>query len=97
VGEPRRSSARKTTRLSEVTRIRPLDRDEAHPDAQPFFDRDERLFGVVLNATRIFAYRPPILAAMRALSRSVAQDAALPAGLQALLCLRVAMLVGCPF
>ncbi len=80
-----------------MSRIRPLDRDEAHPNARPFFDQDERAFGMVLNPTRIFAYRPPIGAAARALGRSVAKEGTLPAGLRALVCVRVAMLVGCPF
>jgi len=80
-----------------MSRITPLDRDEAHADAQPFFDQDEAAFGLVLNPTRIFAYRPPILAAARGLSRAVANEAMLPAGLRALICVRVAMLVGCPF
>ena len=83
--------------MDAASRIKPLNRDEAHPDAQPYFDQDERAFGLVLNPTRIFAYRPPILAAYRSLSRSVAKDAMLPAGLRALVCVRVAMLVGCPF
>jgi len=80
-----------------MDRIKPLDRDEAHPDAQPFFDQDVRAFGLVLNPTRILAHRPPILAAARGLSRSVAKEATLPAGLRSLVCVRIAMLVGCPF
>lgn len=80
-----------------MDRIKPLDRDEAHPDAQPFFDRDERAFGLVLNPTRIMAYRPSVLAASKALGRAVATDATLPESLRALICVRVAMLVGCPF
>jgi hypothetical protein len=80
-----------------MARIRPLGHDEVSAEAQQVFDRDERLFGAVLNPTRIFAYRPPILAASKALSRSVSQEAALPAALRALICIRVAMLVGCPF
>jgi hypothetical protein len=80
-----------------MSRVKPLDRDEAHPDARPFFDQDERAFGLVLNPTRIFAYRPPIQAAARALSRSVAREAVLPPAMRALICVRVAMLVGCPF
>lgn len=80
-----------------MSRIRPLDRDEAHPDAQRFYDQDERAFGVVLNPTRVAAYRPPILAAYRALGRAVSTDATLPDGLRALVCVRVATLVGCPF
>ena len=80
-----------------MDRIRPLDRDEAHEDAHRFFDQDERAWGLVLNTTRVLAYRPPILAAMRGLNRSVATEAVLPAGLRALVCVRIAMLVGCPF
>jgi len=80
-----------------MDRIRPLSRDEAHPDAQAFFDQDERAFGLVLNPTGVLAYRPPVLAAARALGRSVAKDAVLPAGLRSLICVRVASLVGCPF
>jgi len=80
-----------------MNRIKPLERDEAHPDARPFFDKDEQVFGIVLNPTRVFAYRPPILAASKGLSRSVATEATLPEGLRAMVCVRVAMLVGCPF
>ena len=80
-----------------MSRIKPLERDEAHPDAQAFFDQDERFFGLVLNPTRVMAYRPPVLAASRALARSVAKDAVLPAGLRQLVFVRIAMLVGCPF
>jgi hypothetical protein len=80
-----------------MDRITSLNRDDAHPDAQPIFDQDERYFGLVLNPTRIMAHRPPILTAARGLSRSVAKDAVLPAGLRALVCVRVATLVGCPF
>jgi hypothetical protein len=78
-------------------RIKALTRDEAAPDAQRFFDSDQERFGVVLNTTRIQAYRPPILAASKRLSASVSTDAVLPETLRALVCTRVAMLVGCPF
>jgi hypothetical protein len=79
-----------------MTRIEPLERDAAPADAQRFFDLDEQLYGTVLNPTRVQAYRPSILAASKGLSRSVGVDAVLPAGLRALVCMRVAMLVGCP-
>ena len=80
-----------------MPRIRPLTREEAHPGAQRFFDQDEKHFGFVLNPTGVFAYRPPVLEAARALGRSVGKDGALTTGLRALICVRVAMLVGCPF
>jgi hypothetical protein len=80
-----------------VQRITPLDRADAQAEAQRFFDEDERLFGLVLNPTRVQAYRPSILAASKGLSRSVAVDSVLPGALRALVCMRVAMLVGCAF
>jgi hypothetical protein len=43
------------------------------------------------------AYRPPVLAAAKQLGRSVADGGVLPADLRALVCVRVATLVGCPF
>ena len=80
-----------------MSRINQLHRHDAHPDAQPFHDQDERAFGQVLNPTGVMAYRPPILAAARGLGRSVAKDGVLPPGIRVLVCVRVAMLVGCPF
>ena len=80
-----------------VQRIRPLDQSEASEDARQAYDQDLRAFGQVLNPTTVFAYRPPILTAARALGRSVAKHATLPASLRALVCVRVAALVGCPF
>jgi hypothetical protein len=80
-----------------MSRINPLGKDDAHPDARQFFEQDEKFFGLVLNPTGVLAYRPPVLAAARALGRSVAKDAVLPAGLRSLICVRVATLVGCPF
>lgn len=80
-----------------MPRIRALTKDEAHPDTHQFYDLDERAFGLVLNPTGVLAHRPPVLAAARALGRAVAKDGVLPASLRALVCVRVATLVGCPF
>ncbi len=80
-----------------MDRIRPLPREEASPDVQPFYDQDVKRFGLVLNPTGVLAYRPPIMAAMRQLNRAIFVEPALPAGLKALVCVRIASLVGCPF
>ncbi len=80
-----------------MERIKPLARDKAHPDAQAFYDRDEQIFGMVLNTTQVMAYRPSVLAAAKALGQSVAKNGVLSPELRALVCVRVAMLVGCPF
>jgi hypothetical protein len=74
-----------------------LPRDQAPPEAQAIYDHDEARFGLVLNPTQVMAHRPPVLAASKQLSRSVAVDAVLPPDLRALVCVRVATLVGCPF
>jgi hypothetical protein len=74
-----------------------LPRDQVSPEAQAIYDQDEARFGLVLNPTQVMAHRPPVLAASKQLSRSVAVDAALPPDLRALVCVRVATLVGCPF
>ncbi|HLZ69602.1 MAG TPA: hypothetical protein VKV26_06775 [Dehalococcoidia bacterium] len=80
-----------------MDRIRPLSRQEAHPDVQPFYDQDMKAFGLVLNPTGVLAYRPPIMTAMRGLNRSIFKEPTLAAGLKSLVCVRIAALVGCPF
>jgi hypothetical protein len=80
-----------------MSRIRLLSRDEADPEAQAIYDQDVRRFGLVLNPTGVLAYRPPVLRAVRRLGGSVADGGVLPAGLRALVCTRIATLVGCPF
>jgi len=51
----------------------------------------------VLNPTGVYAYRPPIMTAVRQLNRSVHKDPTLPRAIKALVCVRIASLVGCPF
>jgi len=80
-----------------MDRIRPLPRDEAHPDVQRYYDAEVKTFGFVLNPTPVQAYRPPILIAAKALRRSVGVDAVLPTTLRALICVRVAATIGCMF
>jgi hypothetical protein len=80
-----------------VDRIKPLTPDDAPEDARVLFEQDVRAFGFVLNPTGVVAYRPPIAEAARRLGRSVAKEAVLPDALRALVCVRVATLVGCPF
>ena len=79
------------------SRIAPLDRDAAPEEARRFFDLDEQRYGIVLNPTRVQAYRPSILAASKRLSAAVSQEGTLPASLRAIVYTRVATLVGCPF
>ena len=80
-----------------MSRIPPLGRDDAPEEARRFYDQDERAFGLVLNPTGVMAYRPSILEGARGLNRAVQKDGVLSDGLRALVYVRVASLVGCPF
>jgi hypothetical protein len=80
-----------------MSRVPPLDRDDAPPEARPFFDRDLELFGQVLNTTRIAAYRPAVAAAAKRLGLAISEGRLIGEQLRLLLNVRVASLVGCPF
>ncbi len=80
-----------------MSRIPPLDRDDAAPEAHPLFDQDLRTYGQALNTTRIAAYRPGIAVAAKELGRAVAKAGLIDEQLRLLINVRVAALVGCPF
>jgi hypothetical protein len=80
-----------------MERIRPLDRDEAREDVRRYYDAEMDRFGMVLNPTRVFAHSPEILRGSKALNTAVNKAGRIPEALKALLCVRVATIVGCPF
>lgn len=61
------------------------------------FARERKLFGAVLNTTKVQAHRPGILKAAKALGLAVDRSGLLPPELLALVYLRVALINGCPF
>jgi alkylhydroperoxidase family enzyme len=61
------------------------------------FDKERRLFGDLLNPTKVMAHCPPILRAAKALGAAIDRSGQLPEGLLPLVYLRVATLNGCPF
>ena len=64
---------------------------------QELFAKEREAFGDLLNPTKVMAHCPPILRAAKLLGASIAQSGTLPAGLVALVSLRVAAMNGCPF
>jgi len=80
-----------------MPRIRPLPRDQAAPAAQAVYDQDVELFGTVLNGTQVLAHRPSILVATGQLIWSAEDGSVVDPTLRALICLRVATQIGCPF
>ena len=80
-----------------MSRIPPLDRESASPEAWVLFDKNIEVYGQPLNTTRIAAYRPAIAIAAGRLGQAIATSGLIPEQLRLLLNVRVASLVGCPF
>jgi len=80
-----------------MPRIREIETDGGHPVLQEVFARDRETFGALLNTTKVYAHCPPILEAVKALGAAVEASGQTEPRLRALVCLRVALLNGCPF
>ena len=80
-----------------MPRVREIDEPGDDPILQQAWEREEQLFGAVLNPTRIQAHTPGILKAAKQLSVAVERSGLLPPQLLALVYLRVAVINGCPF
>lgn len=80
-----------------MSRLRPVDPEQASPEARALFDQDQAVFGQVLNTTAVAARRPKIAAAAKALGKAVGSGGLVPAQLRFLMNVRIASLVGCPF
>lgn len=69
----------------------------ADPLARELFDAQEEQRGAVFNTSRILGRRPTILQGHLQLRAGIDASALIPQQLQALLCVRVATINGCPF
>lgn len=80
-----------------MARITPLTKEQAPPELRPHFEAGERWLGETPIGTGIQAYAPPILEASRALGAAPGRSGLLSDELRSLVCLRAALMVGCPF
>ncbi len=80
-----------------MTRLRPLTKDEAPDAARPLMEAAERVFNRPSVSAGIQARCPEILAASRQLGAAPGRSNTLTAELRALVCLRAAQIVTCPF
>ena len=80
-----------------MPRLTPIEKEQARPEALPFFELDEERYGLVLNSTKIYAHHLPVLRAVKGLAAGYNEVTELPIALKALVRLRVATLNGCPF
>lgn len=80
-----------------MARIRTIGDDHPSADVQALFDADRARDGVILNSTRVAAWRPGISAAAKALGKSIAASGRVDPALRSLIKVRIASLVGCEF
>ena len=80
-----------------MARISEITDDGGDPTLEPIFDRQRKLFGDILNTTRVMAHCPPILRAAQLMGQAIEQSGQLPKALLPLVYLRVASINGCPF
>jgi alkylhydroperoxidase family enzyme len=80
-----------------MPRVKEIEQDGDDPTLAEIFAKEREAYGALLNPTKVMAHCPPILKAAKALGAAIAQSGKLPAGLVALVSLRVAAINGCPF
>lgn len=80
-----------------MPRVAEIETDHGHPILEEIFARDREAFGTLLNTTKVYAHCPAILQAVKALGAAVEASGEIDPQLRALVCLRVALLNGCPF
>jgi alkylhydroperoxidase family enzyme len=80
-----------------MPRVREIDEPGDDPILKETFDREQELFGFILNPTKVQAHTPGIMKAAKQLSVAVDRSGLLPKELLALVNVRVALINGCPF
>jgi alkylhydroperoxidase family enzyme len=80
-----------------MPRIQEIEDAGSDPILTEEFDKERRRFGGLLNTTKVYAHCPPILKAAKALGAAIEESGQLPKALRPLICLRVALMNGCPF
>src|SRR4051794_36549342 len=85
------------TKEPSMPRVREIEEDGGDPTLAATFESERKLFGGLLNPTKVMAHCPPILRAAKLLGASIQQSGQLPQTLLSLVYVRVASINGCPF
>lgn len=80
-----------------MPRVREIEIDGGDPVLREIFANEQEVLGSLLNPTKVLAHCPPILKAAKQLSVAVERSGLLDPQLRALVCVRVALINGCPF
>jgi hypothetical protein len=78
-------------------RIKGIDPQNAPESVQPVFQRSLGLFGRVITPNLVMAHRPEILLAHAKLGQAIAASTVVEGCLKAMVSVRAAQMVGCPF
>lgn len=80
-----------------MSRLQPIEIEDAPAEARQYYETDEQRYGQVLNNTKLYAYNLPVLEAMKAVAAGYSKTSELPLPLKSLVRVRIAVLNGCPF
>lgn len=80
-----------------MARIDGIDPDHAGARLRPYFDAQRAQWGDVLDPYLLYARRPGIFLAVRGMWDALSASGLIETTLCALVCRRVASLIGCPF
>jgi hypothetical protein len=81
----------------DMTRLQPLEIEEAPAEAREYYERDVATWGTVLNNTKLYAHNVSVLKALKTFVGAFAQASSVPLGVKSLVRARIAILNGCPF
>ncbi|HXC29263.1 MAG TPA: hypothetical protein VNV38_15000 [Stellaceae bacterium] len=80
-----------------MPRVREIEEPGDDPILKDIFEREQGMFGYLLNPTKVMAHCPPILRVAKILGAAIEQSGQLPKALVSLVNFRVAAINGCPF
>ena len=80
-----------------MPRVTEIEDDGGDPLLAEMFAQERKMFGGLLNPTKVFAHRPGILRAARQLYAACDASGLVPMALLSLVYARVAAINGCPF
>jgi len=80
-----------------MPRVQEIEDAGSDPILTDEFNKERHRFGGLLNTTKVYAHCPPILKAAKALAAAIEESGQLSKTLRPLICLRIALINGCPF
>ena len=80
-----------------MPRVREIEDAGGDATLSELFERELKIFGYLLNPTKVMAHCPPILAAAKAFGQAIDRSGQLPPAMISLVYFRVASINGCPF